>query len=1355
MVFLSDMLKRFKLLFASLGVLLLGVAWAGAQSTRPGWGAVPYADANGTGVTFRVWAPNADAVAVFGDFVGGMAEAIPLLQETPVSQGIWSVDVPTATVGDRYWYRINADHVRRDPRARQVVHSQDAGVIYDPNAYWWETREFIPPPQEELVIYEMHIGTFNKPESGGGAVGTFARAIERLDDVALLGVNAVKVMPVAQFPGDHSWGYNPSDPFAVESAYGGPDGFKAFVDACHARGLAVILDVVHNHYGPVDLDYSLRTFDGWPGALGSGIYFYQDPAKAETPWGPRPDFSRPEVRAYIRDNIRMWIEEYRVDGFRWDATLYIRYDTNFNVIPEGETLLREIGEMMAMEFPEKYHIAEDLRDSARVTAPWTDPNGLGFQMQWDKSFHQDVVGELTAAAGPDVEVIAAQMRVTNGLQRVVYTESHDEVGYLNVPEGAQRFTARVDAADPFGYAARKRTLLGAALVMTAPGVPMLFQGQEMLENELFSTTNAMDWAKADTYRPIVNAHRDLAHLRRNLHRVSGGLSGSLSAASVTNNGTMLLVHRGVEGLPDDDVFVIANFSDDPAEGIWIDFPHAGTWYTHFNSDDPAYSPDFAGVGSETVFAFPDLRGNPYVAPWSVLILSQHPPGPLDSDRDGIPDAWEILNGLDPNDPTDAWLSLDGDALTNLEEYWAGTNPNEWNLPPSTYATMAIAGSFNNWSTAETPMVLIAPGLWQRDLEIPASTQNIQFKFAANDSWDTNYGGLNQTRYLTPITWPAIEEGENIVLTDIPPGTYRFRFDEYRRRFTVRPVAVADSDNDGIPDAWEIEHGLNPFSSHDALLRPDGDLYTHLEKFRYGLTPGEYAPPLTDYEGVGIIFDFNGFDPGDMNMTQATDAHYTWVLVTNLFRPQGASFKIAADGSWDVSWGDWHPDGTALPLAGLAERDGPDIEISEPLAGNYRFTFNEQTGAYTVELDGEPWQPPTYASMAVAANFNGWNTTPNMVSNALHEWTYTAVNIVQSDDLAFKFAANDTGFETSWGAGAAAPSGYPATGEAEWGGAENMVVPGPMLGTYTFFFNSLSGEFSVTEERRTFGGMAVAGDFNGWNTTPNMTPQGDHVWVLTTNIMTTSTLTFKFAADDGWAIQWGGPATHAAAFPVSGTARLGAGMGEDIVLTNPLPGAYTITFNSETFAYTIDRQPLPARYTEMAVAGNFNGWDTTSTMTLNADQEWVFETPLEQGGALEFKFVSGGGWQHPNWGDSITHSAIFPVTGTGVLSGDNITVPGPFSGAYRFTFNDHSLTYRMEPVAAGFRMMAPESMAGAGLILRWESEHGRTYRVEWIDDLREPAVNGYAAGLPATPPMNVYTADVPASVSSRFYRIHEE
>ena len=221
------------------------------------------------GVFFRVWAPHADQVWVTGDFNDWSKTRHPLVHE---GNGYWYAEVKGAKAGQEYKFVLrNGDTVleRIDPYARQVTNSVGHGVIYDPAAFDWQGDDFQVSSHNELVIYELHIGSFHVEEEG--RPGGFETMLQRLDHLVKLGINAIQIMPIAEFAGDYSWGYNPAHIFAVESAYGGPDGFKQLVREAHKRGIAVILDVVYNHFGPSDLD--LWQFDGWQENDKGGIYF--------------------------------------------------------------------------------------------------------------------------------------------------------------------------------------------------------------------------------------------------------------------------------------------------------------------------------------------------------------------------------------------------------------------------------------------------------------------------------------------------------------------------------------------------------------------------------------------------------------------------------------------------------------------------------------------------------------------------------------------------------------------------------------------------------------------------------------------------------------------------------------------------------------------------------------------------------------------------------------------------------------------------------------------------------------------------------------------------------------------------
>lgn len=578
------------------------------------------------GTTFSVWAPNATAVSVR---LVTSATSVPMASSPG---GCWRVDVPGVRPGERYQYVIDAagstPGPRVDPYAREidVVDGDRRAVVYDEAAFGWGRAAFQAPGWTELVVYELHVGTFN--ELPGQQVGTFDDAIARLPYLSDLGVNAVELLPPSQFPGLLSWGYNPSDPFAVETGYGGPDALKSFIDSAHALGIAVIIDVVYNHVGTGDND--LWAFDG-PTPPPGGIYFYPD-WRGDTPWGARPDYGRPEVRRYIVDNALAWLEEYRADGLRFDATAWIRsVDGSLSpdrALPDGWLLLRSIDEEIDRRQPWKIRIAEDMRGDPGITSP-TSSGGAGFNSQWDPDFVHEVRGVLTQVndADRDMAVIgdALQRRYgSDAFARVVFTESHDADA-----NGRTRVPTEIDPAAPDSVYAKKRSLLGALLVFTAPGIPLIFQGQEFLETHWFGDQYPVDWTNAQRHPGILALYRDLVRLRRDWWDTSRGLRGQgLQVHHVNNADKLIAYHRWDAGGPRDDTVVLANFANRDFDSYTIGFPRAGRWRVRVNSDWSGYDASFGNHLSPDV----ETRAEPHdglpsagdvgVGAYSFVILSQ-------------------------------------------------------------------------------------------------------------------------------------------------------------------------------------------------------------------------------------------------------------------------------------------------------------------------------------------------------------------------------------------------------------------------------------------------------------------------------------------------------------------------------------------------------------------------------------------------------------------------------------------------------------------------------------------------------------------------------------------------------------
>jgi 1,4-alpha-glucan branching enzyme len=621
-------------------------------------GSTPYAGNLGTGVTFRVWAPNATSVSVPGTFNNWNTTANFLTQE-PGGTGIWSGDISTARAGDQYKYYLSGVLWKRDPRGREVVNSADNTIVYDPNAFNWDGDEPLPADNSDLVIYEMHVGTFYDPTPSSGGPGKFADAIAKLDYLAGLGINAVELLPVAEFPGDYSWGYNPADPYAVENiGYGGPDGLKAFVKAAHQHGIRVLLDAVHNHYGPSDLD--LWSFDN---GTGPGIYFYSAANICCTPWGSRPNYSTEGVRSYIIDNFSQWLDEYHVDGFRWDAVGAMRYyDPGHVSIPEADSLIQYINStIIHANHPGVVSIAED------------ESYGMDFDGEWDRGFGDLLIGEMVKSTD-SARNVAALFNGMNGygFSRVLFDETHDLVGDLN-GAGAQRLPYRIQSSDPTGYYARKRSMLAVAIVMTTPGIPMLFMGQEMLETQQFGSTHPLHWSSTTNYSAVVDFYRDLIRLRRNLDAVSLGLTGpSITAHVIDNTAKVLAYHRWGAG-PNDQVMIVMNFSNNTLTNYSVSgFPADGTWYINLNSDWPAYGIDFENKGS----GFVQVSGSSAsltLGRYSMQILSRQALPQLDSDGDGLLNGWEQQHFGDPISAV-ATADDDLDGMNNLQEQAADTDP---------------------------------------------------------------------------------------------------------------------------------------------------------------------------------------------------------------------------------------------------------------------------------------------------------------------------------------------------------------------------------------------------------------------------------------------------------------------------------------------------------------------------------------------------------------------------------------------------------------------------------------------------------------------------------------------------------
>lgn len=578
------------------------------------------------GVAFRVWAPHAEHVSVIGSFNEWDAIKHPMHSE---KNGYWYANVAEAHADDQYLFLLstqNGEFKRIDPYAREVTSSVGNAIVHD-TRFDWQGDDFTIVPWNELVIYELHVGTFNDQEEVSHP-GEFLSVSARLGHLKKLGINAIQIMPIGEFAGERSWGYNPSHIFSVDGEYGGPLAFKQFVKRAHRLGIAVILDVVYNHLGPSDLD--LWQFDGWSENGRGGIYFYNDD-RAITPWGEtRPDYGRGEVRQYLLDNAMMWLEEYHVDGIRFDCTQFIRSVDGFDVqeLPEGWSLLQWINSQITQKFPGRVTIAEDLQNNRWLTKE-VGAGGAGFASQWDAMFvhpiRQAVITPQDEQRSLDAIRDAIVYRYNDdAFDRVIYSESHDEVanGHARVPQ-------EINPNDPKGWYAQKRSTLAAAMVFTSPGIPMLFQGQEFLEGGWFRDTVPVDWDQCAEFHGIVRLYRDLIRLRSNREGFTRGLCGQFTQVYHLNNERKVIAfHRWDKGGEADDVVIVANFYHEGQNDYIIGFPAQGTWKLRLNSDWEGYNDDFGNHPSTDIIAKEgECDGLPFhatvsIGSYSVVIFSQ-------------------------------------------------------------------------------------------------------------------------------------------------------------------------------------------------------------------------------------------------------------------------------------------------------------------------------------------------------------------------------------------------------------------------------------------------------------------------------------------------------------------------------------------------------------------------------------------------------------------------------------------------------------------------------------------------------------------------------------------------------------
>ncbi|MBW7909222.1 MAG: alpha amylase C-terminal domain-containing protein [Kiritimatiellae bacterium] len=712
--------------------LLLGTA-AHAQQVDPAMGIT--SEQGGTRV--RVWAPNAKSVSLVGDFNNWHAMGSEKLAPEGNS-GIWSTFLKRSIPKGSYRFLINDSLQRRDPYARATTPDGQASLFYSPREFDWKDDKAPTYPLNELVIYEMHVGAFFDPDPRDGKLGTFADAVKRLDHLQELGINVVELLPIHEFAGNHSWGYNPSDPFSVEQAYGGPEAFKAFVRECHKRGIAVHLDIVHNHYDQVKA--SLLQFDGTGQPNSGGIYFYDQPGLDKTPWGPRPRFDEKMVRRYIRDNAMMWLEEYRVDGFRWDSTVNIRaYNDGRNPIPAGAKMLEDINTEIKKRHTNVFSIAEDSL-------------GIGnFHASWDYGFHNTVIPELKKADDQrNLATIGRALKAQSSMPRVVYVDNHDEAGKLN---GQTRFASDIDPANPGSAKARQMSGIGALLTLTAPGIPLLFMGNEFLESGPFHEDRILDWGKRQRFAGLVALNRDLIRLRRNLDGVGNALTGNGIDIQLMDETKKVMVYwRWHERSANERMVIAINFTAQPQTDIPILFPSAGPWITKINTDWTRYGGDTREDEGPVALRSGTHRTTISLPPYSAQVFVRKV-GP------GLP-----RPALDERPTPDAAPAAPPPVVENVH-----------------FASIRLMGEDGTGKPFAQPLKQIGPVHWEAFLNFTNVDDGALRLLADRDGkvfWGQAYDNLDRLPYKTTMD----RKGSDVQIATMLNGTYRVRFNAQTREF---------------------------------------------------------------------------------------------------------------------------------------------------------------------------------------------------------------------------------------------------------------------------------------------------------------------------------------------------------------------------------------------------------------------------------------------------------------------------------------------------------------------------------------------------------------------------------------------
>ena len=604
------------------------------------------------GATFRVWAPTANSVTVRGSFNGWSDHAL-----MRSANGYWFAFVPGVKEGDQYKFYVSGQGTtgyKRDPYARSLTLNPAFPVcncfVTHPQTFPWHDAGFRPKPFNELVLYQLHVGAFWSRDAQGrdqraARPGRFLDLVFRVEYLAQLGVTAVQLLPIQEFATPRSLGYNGVDYYSPEMDYSVPPGspdfqpyldkanqllsqrglpaFKqseldcqtkqlmALVDLFHVYGIAVIFDVVYNHAGGDFGDESIYFLDRQqPGDNNRSLYF------TSQDWAGGLVFAywEREVCQFLIDNAGFFFDEYHVDGFRFDeVTVIDRFG--------GWNFLQDITDSLRYKKPQAILIAEYWADQQYVLRARTD-GGAGFDSVVASSLRQSIRGAISqASAGKDAFVnldpVAHDLYPAygEGWRAVQHLENHDVVRVDNRTDRQPRVASLSDPSNARSWYARSRSRVANGLLLTAPGIPMLFMGQEFLEDKYWSDSpnffkdSLIWWDGLDSDKAMqdhLRFVRELIQVRTRYRALSGD---RIKVFHVNNDNRVLASHRWLDG-QGGDVVVVASLREETWWSYQLGFPVAGSWLEVFNSDlyDEWVNPMVAGNGGRIDANGPPVHG---------------------------------------------------------------------------------------------------------------------------------------------------------------------------------------------------------------------------------------------------------------------------------------------------------------------------------------------------------------------------------------------------------------------------------------------------------------------------------------------------------------------------------------------------------------------------------------------------------------------------------------------------------------------------------------------------------------------------------------------------------------------------